>query len=92
MQQPTARQWRMGDVLGRIVHDAGAKYIMDLQTAGAGVGTMKTPAGSARRIDRVVVICQPFKTLYRHLVPYPGIHAATAAMARKSGSLLENKG
>ena len=68
-----------GDVLGRIVHDAGAKYIMGCNPMALGI--MKTPAGYGA--DIAVGDGQPLGMPLAFGGPYLGFMAATAAMARK---------
>ena len=68
-----------GDGLGRIVHDAGAKYIMGCNPMALGV--MKTPAGYGA--DIAVGDGQPLGMPLAFGGPYLGFMAATAAMARK---------
>ncbi|EEQ60584.1 glycine dehydrogenase (decarboxylating) [Clostridiales bacterium 1_7_47FAA] len=68
-----------GDGLGRIVHDAGAKYIMGCNPMALAV--MKTPAGYGA--DIAVGDGQPLGMPLAFGGPYLGFMAATAAMARK---------
>lgn len=68
-----------GDLLGRIVHDAGAKYIMGCNPMALGI--MKAPAGYGA--DIAVGDGQPLGMPLAFGGPYLGFMAATAAMARK---------
>ena len=68
-----------GDALGRIVHEAGAKYIMGCNPMALAV--MKTPAEYGA--DIAVGDGQPLGMPLAFGVPYLGFMTATAAMTRK---------